>query len=54
MTLDSAKRGLKIRLTGWATGPVITYPQGFSKQRKDHRLTVAETLGKGINLWACC
>ncbi len=44
---DSEKQGLKIRLTGEATAAVETYPQGFSSQRKDHRLTMADTLGQG-------
>jgi len=47
IVLDSENRGVKIRLIGWATEPVITYPKGFSKQRTDHRLTFAEILGQG-------
>lgn len=43
---DSEKHGLKLRLTGLATEPVSTYPNGFPMQRKDHRLTISETLGQ--------
>jgi len=47
MDFDSEQRGFKIRLSGLAKNSVVTYPKGFPAQRKDHRLTVAETLGQG-------
>jgi len=47
MDFDSEQHGFKIRLSGLAKNSVVTYPKGFPAQRKDHRLTVAETLGQG-------
>ena len=47
MDFDSEQRGFKIRLSGLAKQAVVTYPKGFPAQRKDHRLTIAETLGQG-------
>jgi len=46
MDFDSEQRGFKIRLSGLAKNSVVTYPKGFPAQRKDHRLTIAETLGQ--------
>ena len=47
MDFDSEQRGFKIRLSGLAKNSVVTYPKGFPAQRKDHRLTISETLGQG-------
>jgi hypothetical protein len=47
MEFDAEQRGFKIRLSGLAKQAVVTYPKGFPAQRKDHRLTIAETLGQG-------
>jgi hypothetical protein len=47
MEFDSEQHGFKIRLSGLAKQAVVTYPKGFPAQRKDHRLTIAETLGQG-------
>jgi len=47
MDFDSEQHGFKIRLSGLAKKPVVTYPKGFPAQRKDHRLTISETLGQG-------
>jgi len=47
MDFDSEQHGFKIRLSGLAKNSVVTYPKGFPAQRKDHRLTIAETLGQG-------
>lgn len=47
MEFDSEQHGFKIRFSGLAKQPVVTYHKGFPAQRKDHRLTIAETLGQG-------